>query len=292
MITFDDGYNDNYLNGFNILKKHSIPATFFISTDYIGLDKEFWWDELEKIFLYNGEKLLNKKLEIEINKFNYSWKIKSLEECKLVYEEVLPLLKYNPSSIRDKQMDYLFKWSKISRKARTTHRLMTVKELKELSNSKLIEIGSHTKTHSCLSKENFESQQVEITGSKLILEKMLKKKINFISYPYGEKKDINENTLSITENSKYSAGIANYPNVVLKKTDKFKIPREVVRNWDINYFNHYLNQFFRNRDLFDVIIDFLDKVTKYIRINKKAKEIYKNILLEQIKSDWKKTVLK
>ena len=118
-------------------------------------------------------------------------------------------------------------------------------------------------------------QQEEISGSKLALEKLINKKINFISYPYGEKKDFNDKTITITKYSGYLAGIANFPNAVLKKTDKYFIPREVVRNWDINIFNHYLNQFFRNKDFFDVIIDFFDKLTNYIRINKKAKNIYK-----------------
>ena len=39
VITFDNGYYDNYVNAFRILKKHKVPATFFISTDYIDSDK-------------------------------------------------------------------------------------------------------------------------------------------------------------------------------------------------------------------------------------------------------------
>lgn len=35
-ITFDDGYKDNYTNAFPILKKYSIPATFFVTTGYVN----------------------------------------------------------------------------------------------------------------------------------------------------------------------------------------------------------------------------------------------------------------
>lgn len=45
VITFDDGYRDNYTTAAPILRDLGLPATFFIATGFIGSDKVPWWDE-------------------------------------------------------------------------------------------------------------------------------------------------------------------------------------------------------------------------------------------------------
>lgn len=55
---FDDGYVENYQYALPILEKYHVPATIFVSTDLIGMNEMYWWDELEKIFIvdkYLGE---------------------------------------------------------------------------------------------------------------------------------------------------------------------------------------------------------------------------------------------
>lgn len=69
VVTFDDGYADNFYNAVPILKKYDIPATFFISTNNIGTNSEFWWDELATMF-HNINKI----------KFNYREKTYNLEK--------------------------------------------------------------------------------------------------------------------------------------------------------------------------------------------------------------------
>ncbi len=43
-ITFDDGYLDNYENAAPILREHDLPATFFITCDFIESETVAWWD--------------------------------------------------------------------------------------------------------------------------------------------------------------------------------------------------------------------------------------------------------
>lgn len=44
LITFDDGYKDNFTNAVPILKKYGLPAVFFISSGIVGTDRFFEHD--------------------------------------------------------------------------------------------------------------------------------------------------------------------------------------------------------------------------------------------------------
>ena len=46
-ITFDDGYRDNFENAVPVLEKLSLPATFFVVSQWIGTDVVPWWDRAQ-----------------------------------------------------------------------------------------------------------------------------------------------------------------------------------------------------------------------------------------------------
>ncbi len=49
LITFDDGYADNYSDAFPILKALGVQATFFLPSGLIGTDSLAWWDQIAGI---------------------------------------------------------------------------------------------------------------------------------------------------------------------------------------------------------------------------------------------------
>lgn len=44
LVTFDDGYRDNFTQALPIARSHGIPLTVFLATDHIGTSRPFYWD--------------------------------------------------------------------------------------------------------------------------------------------------------------------------------------------------------------------------------------------------------
>jgi peptidoglycan/xylan/chitin deacetylase (PgdA/CDA1 family) len=45
ILTFDDGYADNYTVAFPVLAQFGFVGTIFLASNYIGTGRSYWWDE-------------------------------------------------------------------------------------------------------------------------------------------------------------------------------------------------------------------------------------------------------
>ncbi len=272
-ITFDDGYVDNLWNAKPLLEKYCIRATVFVTTGYVGSNREFWWDELERILLLqenlpkdlnlvidgksyhwklnDGNRHLESKTDLsdgyKIQDFRPSWNVTMHSKPNLrqktyldLHHLLLPLMEEQQQEV----IETLIEWSGASRYGRKDYRALANEEIKKLNSSGLIEIGSHSVTHPMLLKMPKEAQRKEIFESKKYLEKLIGNKVKSFSYPYGIESDARGNIVQLIMDAGYSRGCANFAAPVTQQSDLYYLPRFLVRDWNGDEFAHRLRYWF------------------------------------------------
>ena len=236
VITFDDGYFDNYKYALPILESHEVPATFFICSGNIDTNREFWWDDIERLIL------LNDNLPQEIVIDGESLKLDTDESLLESYYRLHTLLKSMTPEKRDTALDKLENELCPSVKNRSDYRSMTSSELLAFSRSRCVTIGGHTVTHTRLSNESNGKQKWEIEESKKQVEKYLSKPIETFSYPFGNRDDYTQQTIEILKKVGYRKAASNYPGIWDPSIDGMEIPRNLIRNWSVKEFARNLNK--------------------------------------------------
>ncbi|PIG94115.1 polysaccharide deacetylase family protein [Gloeocapsopsis sp. IPPAS B-1203] len=260
-ITFDDGYADNLHNAKPLLEGYDIPATVFLTSGYIGHEREFWWDELERLLLQPGT--LPETLHLSIDGNTYQWKLGEAADYTeeayqrhccwqfehkdtpsqrhALYRSVYQLLCFLRAGDRQKVLDDLLVWSGTELENRPTHRCLSVAQAIALEQEGLIEIGSHTVTHPFLSTLPLALQQDEILQSKAQLEKIVGHAVSSFAYPHG---NYTAETATLVRQAGFTCACSTDAETVWSHTNGFQLPRVVVEDWDGEEFARRLKEWF------------------------------------------------
>ncbi len=221
VITFDDGYLDNFKNAFPILKKYNCPATIYIVTSFLDNKNFPWWLKIWQIIEVN-EYIFYDQKKIDISHNSLKSKIYNFF-CKKFF-----IMKSS------EQKSFFTKITKNLDQTRLNRKdeFLSSNDLTKLDQSKLIEIGCHTHTHQNLKLLEDHELNDEINTSKLILEKILKKKINHFSIPFGTKKSFSKKTINVLKKFNFKT-IVTTEHGNFDKKKLFGIPRIGIGNSDV-----------------------------------------------------------
>ncbi len=233
-VTFDDGYADNALEALPILEEVGVPATFFVSTGNLDTMHEYWWDELERIIM--GDRPFPERFTLNDSSFGRGWPTATPAERVAFYRELHPLMMRLGPERREEWLTQLRRWAQAGERGREAYRSMTGDELRRLAGSKWVTIGAHTITHTPLSILSDEQQREEIVSSRLKLETLLGTRVRVFSYPFGRKCDYNRTSVRICREAGFMKAASNFPGQVHRWTDPYQLPRQLVRNWEIDTF--------------------------------------------------------
>lgn len=226
LVTFDDGYLDNYTVAFPILKSNGVKAAFFITTGFIDEPRLPWWDEI-------------------------AWMVRTSDRSTLSIPAFLPATVQVDEPGRERAVLILLRacfalpsgqistFLEAVAEATGTSRpplqvadggrlWMTWGMIREMHSAGM-SIGGHTVSHPVLSQLSRDEQRAEIAGCERRIREELHIPMRTFAYPFGLQGSFNLDSreclreLSVTTAFSYYGGFRR-----LSAWDYYDIPRIAV----------------------------------------------------------------
>lgn len=180
VLTFDDGYRDNYEYVYPVLKRHKVAASLFVTCNIIDNKDMLWFDRVGFLFgkLPAGEYKVPVLEKVWVPVKNKKW-------ASILFAESLKVLKKEWS---DEIIGCLEKAAGVRLDEflfRKLNLYLSSREIKEMSADGIC-VGSHTLSHCILNKVSTEIAESEMIQSKRILESITGRSVDYFSYPDGK----------------------------------------------------------------------------------------------------------
>ena len=189
MVTFDDGYLDNYTHAYPILKSHGVPATFFITTGFLDIPMVPWWDEIAWIVRSSHRRSLN------ANRWTKGAVDFDEPDREAAISRLLSVYKGLAGTVTDEYLSFLAEALGTGRCPLEIAQglWMTWDNIRELKRNGMT-FGGHTVTHPILANLSAEQQDAEIGDCRRRLVEELGEPIEAFSYPIGGPTSFNDLT--------------------------------------------------------------------------------------------------
>lgn len=205
VLTIDDGYEDFYLYAYPLLKKYSLPATVYVTTDFTDNKIWLWPDFIE--FVIHRTRHDDYTLQMNGKVFHYRLKKEPFQTWSDVADYCLTLKTETRNQfLRDFSGDLEVSVPSIPE---PEYRALSWEQIREMSRQG-IEIGSHTCTHPRLAMTDDADLLYEIGGSKKRIESMLGEEVESFCYPHGSQVDFDDRAKALVKEAGYRNAVAGY----------------------------------------------------------------------------------
>lgn len=213
IVTFDDGYRDNYQHAVPILKRHGLTAVFFVTTDYVTERRLFWWEIIRVVVRRST------RSEIALNyPFPCAFPITDEEEKAAAIKKVIRIIKSSYAMDLPRFMEELYRgcgvvWSANDDTQEADRSILTWDDVRAMRAAGM-DVQSHTRTHRVLGTLPDNAFENELSGSKRELEARIDAPVRTIAYPVGKSIATEPRIRDALGRAGYELGFTSSPGLV------------------------------------------------------------------------------
>jgi peptidoglycan/xylan/chitin deacetylase (PgdA/CDA1 family) len=231
VLTFDDGYRDNYTHAFVLAREIQIPFTIFLIPCYIETGGRFWWLEGKHLVKYAQVD------EVIIEGCKYS--LKRTEDQKRLAQLIDTRLRHSRAvAEREAYLNTIRKSLNVSSATTIEDDLsapLTWAEICKMEESGLVSFGAHTLHHPVLSYlSDPEEVKREVYECKEVLEQKLSHAVKTFAYPIGKFEHFDEQGLRAVKEAGYKWALTTIEATNTPETDPYllnRIPGDIEQHW-------------------------------------------------------------
>lgn len=197
VLTFDDGYKDNYIYGFPIMKRYGVTATIFVAIRAVE-GETLWFDRIvDKIARHHSD-------FIDLSAFKFKkFSLRSRAERAMACRQLVTGCKYLERSRRDELISYLDEALGADDRRRGSL-MLDWGEIRHMQ-ERGISFGSHGLSHSLLTTIPLDEVYAEALESRNVIARETGVVPEFFSNPNGGMNDSNEGVNSALREAGYRA---------------------------------------------------------------------------------------
>jgi peptidoglycan/xylan/chitin deacetylase (PgdA/CDA1 family) len=208
VLTFDDGYRDNAEYAWPILKRHGMPWTIFITTEFADGRGPLWWLELEEAIARLDKVVVSRRGAA------FSLPSRTCDEKQAAFDAVYRRLRAGPlERLRTVTAD-LAAQAGIEAGSLAAKFCLSWDELQGLAREPDVTIGAHTLSHPILAKLDAVAATREIGESKSLLERRLGRPIRHFAYPFGDRESASRREFRLVREAGFATAVTSRPGHV------------------------------------------------------------------------------
>lgn len=231
VLTFDDGYHDNYTHAFALARKLRVPITIFLIPGYVESGDYFWWDE--------GPRLVRRATVKVIRIGESIYNLTKPDQRALLEQHIDACLRHSTSvAAREVTLQEFRSLLGVPIDVTQEERgrqPLTWKEICEMLESGWISFGAHTMHHPILAYlANSAEVQSEVITCRHMLEVRLGYPVRAFAYPVGRSEHIGEQAVQAVKSAGYDWAVTTLHGVNTPASDPYQLRRvlgDVGRHW-------------------------------------------------------------
>jgi len=223
LVTFDDGYLDNYEVAYPILRRHGLPATFFIATGFIDRPRLPWWDEIA----WRIRTTTATHLDL------HPWLPEPLEPGRghdAAIGAILRAYKSLPIAESERMLERLRGETGLETPARIDGMWMDWNHIREMADGGMT-IGGHTNDHPVLSRLPVERQREEIETCAARIREETGRPMEYFAYPVGSPWAFDDDTVACLEAVGVRRAFSYYGGHAHPGSPRFDTPRMAMERY-------------------------------------------------------------